>query len=213
MHEQGDIPRRSFLIEHRAAESSQADDPQPRPVLLNQRATETNPSGVQELSSLSSCYDPMAYPLLFPFGDHGWSRLMEQRGRGQIGSKVTIRDFYAFRIMDRTSVSDIDTVDTVATDLTEIGAAEHELSSSGGPLESSTIADSVSNVSQTDTLSTPTRVVAANVNMIAPAAPSNAQLPDTNVPNAFNRFNLLHHACKIQHGYELLCNLALATVY
>ena len=96
MHEQGDIPRRSFLIEHRAAESSQADDPQPRPVLLNQRATETNPSGVQELSSLSSCYDPMAYPLLFPFGDHGWSRLMEQRGRGQIGSKVTIRDLICF---------------------------------------------------------------------------------------------------------------------
>jgi hypothetical protein len=202
MHAQGDIPRRSYLIEHRA-ESSEADDPQPWPILLNQRATETNPSGVQELSSLSSCYDPMAYPLLFPFGDHGWSKLMEHRGRGQTGSKVTTRDFYAFRIMDRTSGPVVDTVDTVATNSTQATATTnfttddiataHQSVSSERRHDSNAIVNTISNVSQANEISASPGVGAAITDLIEPVS-SNVQ-PDNNHPNTPTRFNrLLHHA-------------------
>ncbi|CAG8734407.1 23865_t:CDS:2, partial [Racocetra persica] len=51
--------------------------------------------GLQRVSELSGCYDPMQYPLLFPRGDYGWHPGILQNTSQK---KVTMRQYYSYKL-------------------------------------------------------------------------------------------------------------------
>ncbi|XP_074265742.1 uncharacterized protein LOC141588186 [Silene latifolia] len=50
------------------------------------------------------CYDPLQYPLLFPFGETGWHRLA---GTSESEKKVSCREYYCYRLQIRPTNSSI----------------------------------------------------------------------------------------------------------
>ena len=64
-----------------------------RDVVLSARG-----GGLRRINEMNPSYDPLHYPLLFPFGDFGWANDLEQVRSNR---KVTLKQFYAFRIMQR----------------------------------------------------------------------------------------------------------------
>jgi hypothetical protein len=53
---------------------------------------------LQRINEMNPHYDPLHYPLLFPMGDFGWADDLQQFGTQR---KVTLKQFYAYRIMER----------------------------------------------------------------------------------------------------------------
>ncbi|KAH7853445.1 hypothetical protein Vadar_002482 [Vaccinium darrowii] len=49
------------------------------------------------IQDITGFYDPMQYPLLLPHGTYGW----DLNSRNDIGTKLTCRDFYAYRLQIR----------------------------------------------------------------------------------------------------------------
>lgn len=57
------------------------------------------------ISYLHRSYMPLQYPLLFPFGEDGWSSSLKLTGCGHDGSKsLTVNMFYSYLIHDRLNV-------------------------------------------------------------------------------------------------------------
>jgi Helitron helicase-like domain at N-terminus len=54
--------------------------------------------GLKRINEMNPSYDPLHYPLLFPFGDFGWANDLLQVGTRRT---ITLKQFYAFRIMQR----------------------------------------------------------------------------------------------------------------
>lgn len=54
--------------------------------------------GLRRINEMNPSYDPLHYPLLFPFGDFGWANDLLQVGTAR---KITLKQFYAYRIMQR----------------------------------------------------------------------------------------------------------------
>ena len=50
------------------------------------------------MDTLAPAYDPLQYPLLFPYGDDGWTTGISQQGSER---RVTMRQFYAYRLQNR----------------------------------------------------------------------------------------------------------------
>lgn len=64
-----------------------------RDVVINSRG-----GGLRRINEMNPSYDPMHYPLMFPFGDFGWANDLEKSGNNR---NITLKQFYAFRIMQR----------------------------------------------------------------------------------------------------------------
>ncbi|OWZ14706.1 Helitron helicase [Phytophthora megakarya] len=69
-----------------------------RDIVVNLRG-----GGLQRISDLHSAYDPLQFPLLFPFGEQGWSTTVEyvpdvQRYKNK---RMKVRDFYAYQLSTR----------------------------------------------------------------------------------------------------------------
>ena len=64
-----------------------------RDVILNAQG-----GGLQRINEMNPSYDPLHYPVLFPMGDFGWANDLLQCGTSR---KITLKQFYAFRIMER----------------------------------------------------------------------------------------------------------------
>jgi hypothetical protein len=64
-----------------------------RDVILNAQG-----GGLQRINEMNPSYDPLHYPVLFPKGDFGWANDLLQVGTTR---KITLKQFYAFRIMER----------------------------------------------------------------------------------------------------------------
>lgn len=54
--------------------------------------------GLRRINEMNPSYDPLHYPLLFPFGDFGWANDLLQVGTSR---NITLKQFYAYRIMQR----------------------------------------------------------------------------------------------------------------
>ncbi|KAK9075082.1 hypothetical protein SSX86_003401 [Deinandra increscens subsp. villosa] len=57
----------------------------------------------KRISKLHPSYMPLQYPLLFPYGDTGWSREMKLRGESE-GKQLTMNMFYSYQLHDRQNV-------------------------------------------------------------------------------------------------------------
>jgi hypothetical protein len=55
--------------------------------------------GLSRINEMNPSYDPLHYPLLFSSGDLGWAHDLALVGTS--GKKVTLKQFYSFRIMER----------------------------------------------------------------------------------------------------------------
>lgn len=76
-----------------------ADEVSSRVVVCDYRANQTIP-GLQRFTDTHRSYDPLSYPLLFPFGTDGFHLGIPHSTC--TGSKcVTAREFYSFRLMLR----------------------------------------------------------------------------------------------------------------
>ncbi|XP_053202450.1 uncharacterized protein LOC128387301 [Panonychus citri] len=55
------------------------------------------------ISHLSPHLDPMAYPIVWPYGEQGWSPYLHHnnRNRSSIRTKITLREFACYRLADR----------------------------------------------------------------------------------------------------------------
>ena len=60
----------------------------------------------KRISEFSSCYDPMHYVLLFPYGTNGWSVALKEatRGSGEHNQGVTVLQFYRYMLGVRSGV-------------------------------------------------------------------------------------------------------------
>ena len=62
---------------------------------------------LKRISELSSCYDPMHYVLIFPYGTNGWSVALKDAARGSSGERnrgITVMQFYKYMLGVRPGV-------------------------------------------------------------------------------------------------------------
>ncbi|XP_063929859.1 uncharacterized protein LOC135142123 [Zophobas morio] len=72
------------------------EDTGPRDIVLNARDGQ-----LQRVSELHRSYDPLQYPLLFPYGNDGYCINILQRNGAARSKTVSCMQFYAFRLMVR----------------------------------------------------------------------------------------------------------------
>lgn len=72
------------------------EDKGPRDIVLN-----TRDGRLQRVSEIHRSYDPLQYPLLFPFGNDGYYINIPQQNAAARSKTVSCKQFYAFRLMVR----------------------------------------------------------------------------------------------------------------
>ena len=75
----------------------------PKNQTSNSRIESLRNLNIQSISENSPNCDPMSYPLLFPYGEPGWHYNLEHAAEFRTASRtrVTLADFYAYKIADR----------------------------------------------------------------------------------------------------------------
>lgn len=72
------------------------EDKGPRDIVLNARD-----GRLQRVSEIPKSYDPLQYPVLFPFGNDGYCINIQQQNTAARSKTVSCMQFYAFRLMVR----------------------------------------------------------------------------------------------------------------
>nr|XP_018910130.1 PREDICTED: uncharacterized protein LOC109039193 [Bemisia tabaci] len=76
---------------------------QHRDIIIHKKSNE-----IKRICELHRSYDPLQYPLMFPFGDEGYSinlELYDPINEKHVSKKVSSCNYYAFRIMERNKKS------------------------------------------------------------------------------------------------------------
>ena len=61
---------------------------------------QTHAGNLRRIQEFVGYYDPLQYPLLFPFGTHGW----DINTRTQRGNKVSCRTYYSYMLQVQTPI-------------------------------------------------------------------------------------------------------------